>query len=118
MLLYNVGHMVSRMQSRAADTAFGATVNAILFRQRATRKDLSRVLGVTGSMVTRKLRGDVTWSLEDILKTSAWLGVPVADLLPTPTDKALSQFAPALLDPALIAIDQCPHGVSNPGPTD
>ena len=98
--------MSNKVQPRSADIAFGATVNAVLFQQRASRKDLSKVLGVTGTMATRKLRGDVGWSLSDILKTAAWLRVPVENLLPKPTDDTADTFAPAMLDASLVSREE------------
>ena len=53
--------------SRAAyNEALGATVNQLLFEHRMTRKDLADQFGVTRSVISRKLRGQVSWTAEEL----------------------------------------------------
>ena len=101
--------------TRAADAAFGATVNALLFQRGITNRQLGEALGLTGQATGKKLRGQATWTLLEVLRTAAYLGMRGSELLPTPLAKNADNFAPALLDPALI---KYPHRDSNPGPTD
>ncbi len=70
------------LDSYSADEALGITVNQIMFRRRITRKALGDALGVTPAAAGRKLRGDIGWSLQDVMLTAEFLGVPAADLLP------------------------------------
>ncbi|WP_233419794.1 helix-turn-helix domain-containing protein [Acidipropionibacterium acidipropionici] len=72
-----------------------------MFEKRVTRKRLGEALGVSGPNAGRKLRGEVAWSVEDVLRTAALLGVDAARLLPhrragVPVD-VLSAFDPAVV---------------------
>ena len=98
--------MSMKVRTRAADAAFGATVNALLFQQRRSKKDLGDVLDVAGTVAGRKLRGELGWSLQDMLRTAAWLGIPVGELLPTITNNEGTEFKPAMLDSSILAIDR------------
>ena len=42
------------------------TVNQLLFEHRMTRKDLADQFGVTRSVISRKLRGQVSWTAEEL----------------------------------------------------
>ena len=53
--------------SRAAyNEALGMTVNQLLFEHRMTRKHLADQFGVTRSVISRKLRGQVSWTAEEL----------------------------------------------------
>ena len=75
--------------------ALAATVNAMLYQRRLFRKDLSGPLGVTPGIAAKKVRGDVGWSLTDLYRVAAFLGVSVADLLPKPLNAEATEFEPA-----------------------
>lgn len=66
----------------SADEAVGIAVNQLMFEKRITRKRLGEALGVSGPNAGRKLRGEVAWSIEDVLRTAALLGVDAARLMP------------------------------------
>ena len=71
-----------QLDSYSADEAVGIAVNNLMFQKRLTRKQLGEALGVSGQVVSRKIRGEVTWSILDIMRTADFLGVSAADLLP------------------------------------
>ena len=66
----------------SADEAVGIVVDALMFRHRKTRKELGAALGITGQVASRKVRGEVTWSITDVLRAADFLGVDPVQLLP------------------------------------
>ena len=42
------------------------------------------VIGVSGATVSRKLRGNVGWSVTELLTAASFFGIEPADLMPTP----------------------------------
>ena len=116
--------MRTPIPTRSADEAFGATVNALLFQRRLTNRQLGAALGLSGAIVGRKIRGETTWSLLDVMRTATFLNISGGDLLPKllhtgPED----DYFPALLDPVLLglvspsdqtAIDQAARGGIEP----
>ena len=95
--------MKTKIPTRSADEAFGATINALLFQRRLTNRQLGAALGITGAVVGRKLRGETTWSLLDVVRTASFLNVSGGDLLPKPRYMGTDDdFVPALLDPVLV----------------
>lgn len=66
-----------------ANAAVGSTVNAYLFEAGVTRTKLAHVLGVTTTNASKKVRGTVGWDAEDLAITAAFLGIEVADIMPT-----------------------------------
>ena len=46
--------------------------------------NLAQLLGLSRSTVTRKLRGDVGWSLQELLTVANFFQVELNDLVPTP----------------------------------
>lgn len=70
------------LDSYSADEAVGITVNNLMFQKRMTRKNLGDAMGVSGQLVSRKIRGEVTWSVLDIMKAAEALGVDPSALLP------------------------------------
>ena len=67
-----------------ADTAVGITINQHLFAHKMYAVNLAQLLGLSRSTVTRKLRGDVGWSLQELLTVADFFQVEVNDLVPTP----------------------------------
>lgn len=72
----------------SADEAVGIVVDALMFRHRKTRKELGAALGITGQVASRKVRGEVTWSITDVLRAADFLGVDPVQLLPKPVGEA------------------------------
>ena len=71
-----------------ADQAIGAKVYQLMFRQRVTRKQLGKYLGITGASVSNKIYGQSKWSVGELFDTADFFGVTVADLLPRRTKMA------------------------------
>lgn len=62
--------------------ALGFTVNQYLFAHHLTRKQLGELLGVTGTVAGKKLRGQVGWSAQDVAVIAGRFGVPAGALMP------------------------------------
>ena len=85
--------------SRAAyNEALGMTVNQLLFEHRMTRKSLGEHFGVTQSVMSRKLRGEVTWTAEELAIMAGLFGLSLDDLTPTRSEQG---WVPAEWRPAM-----------------
>ena len=73
---------LDQKSTMTADEAIGAKVNELMFRQRKTRKALGEALGIRGAGVSRKVYGQVGWSINDLYITADFFGVDITDLLP------------------------------------
>ena len=62
--------------------ALGFTVNQYLFAHRVTRRQLGEQLGVTQTVVSKKIHGQVGWSAQDVAVVADRFGVRVDDLMP------------------------------------
>ena len=67
-----------------ADHAIGSTVNQVMFLKSVTRSELARRIGTSQPTISMKLRGQIRWSLEDVLLVAQALDVDARDLMPTP----------------------------------
>lgn len=91
------------------DAKIGERVHQLIWRQRRTQSAVAIAIGVTGSVLSKKLRGDSAWSATQVQAAAAALGVSVGSLYgevtvpPTDPSGPGGQWAP--LD-------------SNPQPTD
>ena len=70
------------VQSLTADECVGIKVNELLFLNRATRRQLAEVLGVSAATAGRKVRGEIAWSLSDLYAAADFFSVDVTELLP------------------------------------
>lgn len=68
----------------SADRAIGLAVNQQIFARGIQAQELATPLGLTKSSVSRKLRGNVSWSADEVLRTAMFFGIEPADLMPTP----------------------------------
>lgn len=82
--------------ARTADEHIAAEVRAELARQQGTGKQLGSVLGLSAFAVSRRLRGLTPFSVSELQATAKYLGVDLADLLPT-------QSSPSATEPARTA---------------
>ena len=74
---------MNETRTYSVNECIGITVNQYLFDQRITKTRLAQALGVAQTNASKKVRGNVTWSAQDLLVTANLLGVTVQDLLPT-----------------------------------
>jgi hypothetical protein len=64
------------------------TVTALLARTGESQADLAAGVGLSPTQISRKQRGDRSWSLDDCDRLAAHYGMPVLDLLAGPTHAA------------------------------
>lgn len=82
----------------SADRAIGLAVNQQIFARGMQAQELATPLGLTKSSVSRKLRGNVSWSADEVLRTAMFFGIEPADLMPTPD--GMGGWIPAPFKPA------------------
>ena len=78
------------------DQALGMTINQVLFSTGVTQTELGRRIGLSGASISMKLRGQVGWSLEDLLATVSALELDIAEILPS---RGADGWVPALYVP-------------------
>lgn len=85
-----------------------AEVRAALGRFQLKQLDLAAVLGVTQTQVSRRLRGEVPFTLRDVDAIAEWFSTSPAVLLGYANEP----------QPRKPKLTQCAHRGSNPGPAD
>jgi len=68
--------------------ALGFTVNQYLFAHHLTRERLGKMLGVSGGVASKKVRGLVGWSAQDVAVVADRFGVSIDDLMPRKIEEA------------------------------
>ena len=68
--------------SMGFNEALGFTVNQYLFAHNVTRERLGELLGVTRTVVSKKVRGQVGWTARDVAVVAGYFGLSVDDLMP------------------------------------
>lgn len=68
------------------DTEVGLRVHEAMFRRRVSQTALAPRMGISQSVLSRKLRGTVPWSLDDLWTAASALGIEAADLFPRSVD--------------------------------
>ena len=112
-------HLVHMLQHRyyrhmQHDEALGFAINQQMFAERLTNIDLGHALGISKSTVSRKIRGHVTWSAEEVSLAAHLFGIPVDALMPTPDGSG--GWVPAPYMPAgtaQIQRDPAPYGTGS-----
>ena len=112
-------HLVHMLQHRyyrhmQHDEALGFAINQQMFAERLTNIDLGHALGISKSTVSRKIRGHVTWSAEEVSLAAHLFGIPVDALMPAPDGSG--GWTPAPYVPAgtaQIRRDPAPHGTGS-----
>ena len=82
----------------APDEAIGMTINQHLFARKMSGNSFGPVIGVSGATVSRKLRGNVGWSVTELLTAASFFNIEPADLMPTPD--GMGGWIPAPFKPA------------------
>ena len=89
----------ARATNAAYNEALGMTVNQLLFEHRMTRKELGVYFGVTSSVITRKLRGQVSWSAEELSLMASLFGLSLDSFAPIRSEDGM--WAPAAYVPGM-----------------
>ena len=77
-----------------AHEAIGISVNQLLFTRNITRRRLGEALGVQGEAVSKKLRGQSRWTIEEIYAMAEFFEVDLMDLLPRKLPRGYEIGAP------------------------
>ena len=64
------------------DEAIGQRVHQILWTRRIRQSDVCLALGVSRPTMSKRLRGERPWTVDELLALAAYLRVPITDLLP------------------------------------
>ena len=102
-----VNHRAAELncQQWTIDGCIGKTVEHLLLDERLTQRKLGEVLGIAGVTVSRKIRGQIGWSANDLYVVADFFQIPVADLLPienpdwSPGDDETFRWLPAPVKP-------------------
>jgi len=60
----------------------GQAIHMRLWRQGIPQRELAEVLGIGQSTMSKKLRGSVSWTVQELVSSAVFLDVPPVDLLP------------------------------------
>lgn len=71
------------METTVTAQRVAAEVRAEMARQRKTQADLANLLTSSQAAVSRRLSGEVEFTTGQLLRVASYLGVPIAQLLPT-----------------------------------
>lgn len=69
----------------SADAIVGSNVHAILWQRRISQKEFADKLGISDSVLSKRLRGVSAWSVQDMLDVASLLGIEPEKLLKVPT---------------------------------
>ena len=92
----------------APDEAIGMTINQHLFARKMSGNSFGPVIGVSGATVSRKLRGNVGWSVTELLTAASFFGIEPADL-PAPFKSARRRDVDALVPQ--VGLEPTTHGL-------
>ena len=68
------------------DALVGERVMILMFRKRISQVAMARQLRIDQSALSRKLRGERAWSVDDLRQVALLLKIPLSDLLPGPEE--------------------------------
>jgi len=74
--------MTTVTTEQSVDIQIGERVHQMLFRKRLSQTKVAPKMGISQSVLSRKLRGEIIWTAEDVLAAAQILDVPVTALLP------------------------------------
>jgi transcriptional regulator with XRE-family HTH domain len=76
----------------------GERIHRLMRQQWITHEQLADHLNVTRPQISKRLSGAIKWSAVEVAMTAAWLGVPIADIIPPPdgerSDDGVSVLVP------------------------
>lgn len=70
--------------------AIAANVRAEMARLKLPQSEIGRVLGISQQAISKRLAGEVSFSVEEIHAVASRLGVSTADLIDTPAARVAS----------------------------
>lgn len=70
------------MNAMSIDEQVGERVHAAMWRQRRQQIEVAPAVGMNQSTLSRKIRGQRPWSVEEIYRIAEELGVDPTELLP------------------------------------
>jgi transcriptional regulator with XRE-family HTH domain len=79
---------LSRIRGQYVDVAdntrevIAAEVRAEMARQQKLQSALGELLGLPQQSISRRLRGEIPFRAEELVRVADWLGVPVSQFLP------------------------------------
>jgi transcriptional regulator with XRE-family HTH domain len=78
--------MVRTMNPSASHTTRYAIeeIRALMGRRRVSQKELGTVLAMSQPTISARMRGEVTFNLDELEQIAAHFDVPITDLLPPP----------------------------------
>ena len=82
VLVYAHAMRTTKPSRAAYNEALGMTVNQLLFEHKMTRKQLGEHFGVAQSVMSRKLRGQVTWTAEELAIMASLFNLSLDDITP------------------------------------
>lgn len=71
---------------RSVNALVGERVHQALWRRKITQTQFAPMLGVTQSALSRKMRGERAFGVDELLDISEYLDIPITDLLPKRKD--------------------------------
>lgn len=80
--IYEQAREAGLIDTYSADEAVGMTVQMLLFKKRLKFRDLARALHVSPATAGKRVRGELGWSVTDLIATAELLDVHVEDLIP------------------------------------
>ncbi|HST84625.1 MAG TPA: helix-turn-helix transcriptional regulator [Kineosporiaceae bacterium] len=80
----------------SADALLGAKIHQTMFLKRISQTKLAPKIGISQSVLSKKLRGQVPWSVTELLYAANALGVDPGELLPKVDPKSATDAAGAL----------------------
>jgi transcriptional regulator with XRE-family HTH domain len=68
----------------------GEAVRTVMYAKRVSQRELGDALGKSQAYISRRLAGDVDFSVNDLTAVAAILDTPIVDLLPSPGNAPVS----------------------------
>lgn len=79
-------HMTGPEGPLTVNEAIGARCHQAMFLRRISARKMAPAIGVSGSILARKLRGTVAWSAVDVVAAAQHLNVSIAYLMGETSD--------------------------------
>jgi transcriptional regulator with XRE-family HTH domain len=71
------------MQREGRSRQVAGEVRAVLARRQISGKQLASQLGMSQFAISRRLRGETPFSIDELAASAEFLGVPLTELLPS-----------------------------------